>query len=170
MTKGVWNIAGAFLAFLFLISWSIILYPEFWENLRNIGLPVPYCTTNDLAIGCEFKAPADYAHIHQLTNSESIVVTISGGEPIDFLNTICAHANSGNNVLAIITTVTSDSNSVAVSLQSCGVKVKRAYVRNTIAVSPSGFFVISPNLSLYTDCNKVVEYEYDHLKRRWQEI
>jgi hypothetical protein len=168
VSRGFFNLLALAVAALLLLSWSIILYPDFWSKVRALGLPVPYCTTNDLAIGCEYKSPADYSAVHKIAGADPLVVTVTGAEPVDFLNTLCARARDGHNVLAIVNNVTEDANNVAVSLVSCGVKVKRAYVRDTIAVSPSGLLVISPDLSLFTDCNSAVSYELDLLQKRWR--
>lgn len=167
--RGVLNVLAIVVVALLLLSWSIILYPDFWSAVRSVGVPVPYCTVNDLAIGCEFKAPASYSHVHVLATASPLVVGVTGAEPVDFLNTLCAHASGGGNTLAIVDAYSSDANSVAVSLVSCGVKVKRAYVRYTVAVSPAGFLLISPDVSLYTDCNSVVSHGLESLMERWRE-
>lgn len=166
--RGILNVIALVGLALLLLSWSIILYPNFWSALRSHGAPVPYCTTNNLAIGCEYKAPASYSQIHSITTSDPVIVTITGFEPVDFLNTLCNHAKSGGNVLAIVNNTTKESNAVATSLYSCGVKVRRYYEPYTIAVSPAALLIISPDFSLYTDCNAAVSYELKHLKSRWE--
>lgn len=169
--KGFLNLFAIFVAALLLISWSIILYPDVWSKVRSYVPVVPYCTTNDLAIGCEYKAPASFDTIHTIVTEDPVVVTLRGVEPVDFLNTLCNHARDGGNVLAIVNTApVDDINSIAESLVSCGVKVKRYYVPETIAVSPAGLFISSIDVALFTDCNKAVSYTLSSLQQRWKEI
>lgn len=154
------------LAFI-IIPWSIILYPNFWSKLRSLGLPVPYCTTNSLALGCEYKSPVSYAYINKIVTADPVVVMLTGSEPVDFLNELCTHSREGGNVLAI---VYPDAKDLITTLTSCGVKVKRGNAYYTLAVSPAGLLVMSDYLSLFTDCNDAVNYHLIHIKGRWSRL
>ncbi len=151
---------------LLVVSWSIILYPDFWKSVRDFGLPVPYCTTAEIAIGCEYIAPASLSYIHKVS-ADPVYVTVTGSEPVDFLNTLCEFARSGRNVLAV---VYPESKDVGVSLTSCGVKVKYGSAYYTSVVSPDAVLIQSDYISLFTDCEKAAKPLLERMKRRWSAL
>jgi len=164
--RGVVSSVLLFVLALLLLSWSIILYPDFWKGVRDLGLPVPYCTTEEIAIGCQYIAPASLSYVHKV-DEDPVYVTVTGSEPVDFLNTLCDFARSGRNVLAV---VYPDAKDVGVSLTSCGVKVKYGSAYYTSVVSPDAVLIQSDYVSLYTDCEKAARPLLERMKRRWSAL
>lgn len=153
------------LAFI-IFSWSIILYPDFYEPLRKLGLPIPYCFTEKIALNCRYTTDVTPAIVSRVIDAPVVYVSIPYKIPVDVANDLCNSSQAGNNVIALISDE-NDLTPLAEQLVSCGVKVRR-YPNNTyLIVSNVGLVLRTDYGYLYTDCNDVVTHYMSVLHGRW---
>ena len=142
----------------------LLFLSPYLDSLRQLGIPIPYCTTKSLAVACKYSATYTVADIETVSDSETVVAAL----PPDFnsvsvVNALCSSARQGNNVLVIL-----DRNSPLYdTLVSCGARVRFAPVQSFLLCSDRGLLLSTNGFTLYTDCKDVSSSCVSHLKGVW---
>jgi len=143
-------------------------HTQWADLLRNVGIPVPYCTRFSLVSMCEM----DYVRIGPgyIYDANKLDVLLVSRPSSDMLNAMCSLSDKGVNVRVVMSNFLQDDNSFRHVLDQCKIKYRFSpQVRSNELSTGKCYLNFTSAYGVYTCCKPVVSAFERYFSRLWGE-
>lgn len=137
------------------------------DNLRQFGVPIPYCTTHPLVSMCAMDyLPVSASLIGDANALNVLLFTVPSK---DMLNAMCSLSDSGANVRVVMNQILKSNTQLLSQLDKCKVKYRFSpYVTSNELSTGKCYLNFTSMYGIYTCCTEVVSRFERYFEEVWK--